>query len=313
MSASQPLVSIIIPTYNCGKFLAQGIRSVLNQEYPHKEVIVIDDGSTDNTQDILQTFGDAITVFHQENAGAAVARNTGLQYAKGEYLAFLDADDLWLPGKLTAQVNYLETHPQVGMVYTNWLVWVDNGTNDYQPAPATSSLQEGLLIDKEQSGWVYHLLLFDSIVHTITVLVRKNVAQQVGTFDAFLRNGQDYDYWIRASRVTEIHKLSTPFAVYRLHSENNTTKPKAVNYEYEVVKRAVDRWGLIGPDGSTADPQMLRRRMAKLCFNFGYLHYWKGDKTIAHQSFKECLRHWPFAIKGWIYAGLSLVKSLRER
>jgi hypothetical protein len=70
---------------------------------------------------------------------------------------------------------------------------------------------------------------------------------------------------------------------------------------------------LNGPDGSAADPQLLRQRMAKLCFNFGYLHYWKGDKTIAYQSFKECLRYWPFAIKGWIYAGLSFVKTFAER
>jgi len=139
------------------------------------------------------------------------------------------------------------------------------------------------------------------------------VVQQVGPFDAFFRNGQDYDYWIRTSRITEIHKLSTPFAVYRLHGENNTTKPKAVNYEYEVVKRAVERWGLTGPDGNAVNSQILRRRMAKLCFNFGYLHYWKGDGAIASRSFKECLGYQPFGIKGWIYAGLSLVKTLRGR
>ena len=312
MSALHPLISVIIPTYNCGKFLAEGIRSVLDQDYPQKEILVVDDGSTDDTQAILQQFGDTITVFHQKNAGAAVARNTALQRAKGEYIAFLDADDLWLPGKLTAQVSYLETHPQVGLVYANWLVWVDDGTGMYSPAPSLSSPQDSFLIDQAQSGWVYTLLLFDSIIHTITVLVRKTVVQQVGIFDAFLRNGQDYDYWIRTSRITEIHKLSAPFAVYRLHGENNTTKPKTVNYEYKVVKRAVDRWGLNGPDGSAADPQLLRQRMAKLCFNFGYLHYWKGDKTIAHQSFKECLRYWPFAIKGWIYAGLSFAKTLQK-
>src|SRR5262249_28052191 len=162
-----------------------------------------------------------------------------------------------------AQVNYLETHPQIGMVYAHWLVWVDDGSCDYYPAPSLSSPQDGLAIDKEQSGWVYPLLLLDSIVHTITVLVRRTVVQLVGPFAAFFRNGQDYDYWIRTSRITEIHKLSTPFAVYRLHGENNTTKPKAVNYEYEVVKRAVERWGLTGPDGNAVNSQILRRRMAK--------------------------------------------------
>ncbi len=312
MSVSPPLISVIVPTYNCGKFLVEGIRSILDQDYPQKEILVVDDGSTDDTQAVLQQFGDAIKVFRQENAGAAVARNTGLQHAKGEYIAFLDADDLWLPGKLTAQVSYLETHPQVGMVYANWLVWVDDSKGVYAPVSSLSSTQDSCLIDQAQSGWVYTRLLFDSIIHTITVLVRKAVVQQVGIFDAFLRNGQDYDYWIRASRITEIHKLATPYAVYRLHGENNTTKPKTVNYEYEVVKRAVDRWGLSGPDGSAADLQLLRQRMAKLCFDFGYLHYWKGNKTIAHQSFKEGLRHWPFAAKGWIYAGLSFIKTLQK-
>ena len=107
----QPLVSVIIPAYNCVEFVSHAINSVLKQNYENKEIIVVNDGSTDDTPDVLESFGDQITVVNKENGGAPTARNAGLRIARGKYIAFLDADDLWLDGKLTMQVRYLEEHP----------------------------------------------------------------------------------------------------------------------------------------------------------------------------------------------------------
>jgi glycosyltransferase involved in cell wall biosynthesis len=104
-----PLVSVIMPAYNTARYIREAIDSVLDQDYPSKELIVIDDGSTDGTLEVLRSYGDRITLIEQRNQGSAVARNAGLAAARGECIAFLDSDDIWLPGKLRLQVDHLPT------------------------------------------------------------------------------------------------------------------------------------------------------------------------------------------------------------
>ena len=116
----RPLVSIIIPTYNRAKFLPTAIQSALQQSYPNIEVIVIDDGSTDNTKMALEPFKDKIRYFATEHKGTAHARNVGMKAATGKYIAFLDSDDTYLPNKIEIQVSFIEEHPEVGMVYTEF-------------------------------------------------------------------------------------------------------------------------------------------------------------------------------------------------
>ncbi|MEB3212954.1 MAG: glycosyltransferase [Leptolyngbyaceae bacterium] len=121
---SPPRVSVVIPTYNCDRYLPEAIDSVLSQSYPDYEVLVIDDGSTDRTAEILDGYGDRLRAIHQTNQGVAIARNHGIQLARGEFIAFLDADDVWLPHKLDAQVKLFEACHQagdsVGMVHSGW-------------------------------------------------------------------------------------------------------------------------------------------------------------------------------------------------
>src|SRR5215510_11775591 len=118
-----PLVSIIIPAYNSAAYIEEAIRSALEQDYEEKEIIVVDDGSTDSTPDILKSLQEQIVVLSQVNAGAGAARNRGLKHAKGTYIAFLDSDDFWVPGKLRLQIEYLEEKPKVGAVCSKWLLW----------------------------------------------------------------------------------------------------------------------------------------------------------------------------------------------
>jgi glycosyltransferase involved in cell wall biosynthesis len=122
-----PRVSVIIPTYNCDRFLPEAIDSVLMQTYQDYEIIVIDDGSTDQTCQVLEAYKHKIRYFYQQNQGSAVARNLGIKQAKGEFIAFLDADDFWLlPEKLAEQVNCFEQQPSLGSVHTGWRI-VDGG------------------------------------------------------------------------------------------------------------------------------------------------------------------------------------------
>lgn len=117
---SQPQVSVIIPTYNCEQYLAEAINSVLAQTYQNFEIIVVDDGSTDQTAKLLQSYGNRIRAIHQQNQGVALARNHGIQQAQGEWIAFLDADDIFLPNKLAAQIALADEFPDLGIIHSGW-------------------------------------------------------------------------------------------------------------------------------------------------------------------------------------------------
>lgn len=302
-----PLVSVIVPAYNCAPFVGQAIRSVLAQDYPWKEIIAVNDGSSDSTLSALKAFGDAMVVLDRPHGGAGAARNAGLRHAKGDYIAFLDGDDVWFPGKLSLQVRYLEEHAHVGLVFTGWTVWAEsaNGRPGGPACPTRSVLDSS--IEPSRSGWVYHRLLLDCILNTSTVLIRRELVRQAGEFDETLRSGQDYDYWLRLSRMAEIHKLAAPLAVYRHHGGNLSQRPKDENYPYLIVTRALARWGARGPDGETAAPGALRRRLATLAFDFAYDHYWRGDPSRARGWLVQCLGHRPLWLRAWLYLAVTLV------
>jgi glycosyltransferase involved in cell wall biosynthesis len=315
-SGHEPLVSVIMPAYNTSRYIREAIDSVLDQDYGNKELIVIDDGSTDGTLDIVRSYGDRLQLITQQNQGSAVARNAGLAAACGEYIAFLDSDDVWLPGKLSLQVRYLQDHPDIGMIYARWQVWKPGADGRFSPAAsmvgelaAGESLADGPGVVDEQSGWLYNRLLFTSLLHTITVLARRELVETVGRFNADLKRGQDYDYWLRTSRVTEIRQLDRVLALYRVHGEGCVTKWPQQNYEKLVVEGALQRWGLEGPTGEQTPRAAIERRLGEICFTFGYYHYWQGSPRIALRSFREALRHRPWHPASWRYLVMSMIKA----
>lgn len=308
-----PLVSVIMPAYNTARYIREAIDSVLDQDYPSKELIVIDDGSTDGTLEVLRSYGDRITLIEQRNQGSAVARNAGLAAARGECIAFLDSDDIWLPGKLRLQVDHLRRHPDIGMVYSHWAVWKPGANGEFlPPGQALTTENEpdavpGIVPDR--SGWLYNRLLFSSLLHTITVMARRELIDRVGHFDPELKRGQDYDYWLRASRQTQIHKLDRVLAMYRVHGEGCAKKWPNVNYEKVVVQKALQRWGLQGPDGTRTAFGAVRRRLGETCFSFGHHHYWEGSPRLAVRAFGEAIVYRPWHLNSWRYLLMSLVRS----
>ena len=307
MSAT-PLVSVVIPAYNCGAYLAAAVQSVLDQDYPHKEVIVVNDGSTDNTAEVLAGFGTRIVVINQSNAGVAAARNLGMQTAHGELIALLDADDLWLPGKLRKQVEYLNAHPELGAVYCAWREWAPNASGEFVIPQLSRDEMEREGIDAKDSGWLYNALLLDSIIHTTTLVIRREIMQQSGTFDAALRRGQDYDYWFRISRLAPIHKLSAVLSLYRIHSESVSQKPHRANYPCLVIQKALDQWGRVGPDGTETSETIIKGVLSRRWFDFGYMHLLHGDPKLAYDAFVRSISLQPTRMKAWINAARSLVK-----
>lgn len=200
----RPLVSVIVPVYNGERYLDSTLESIFNQDYHPIEVIVVDDGSTDNSADIARSYK-KIHYIYQPNQGQSVARNTGIAVAQGEFIAFLDADDLWMPNKLSIQISYLCNHPEVGYVLANQRMLIEEGVE--KPPWYREDI-----FTKDRTGF------FPS-----TLLVRKSVYKQVGLFDPSYRYGENAEWFARAKDVG-IRKAIIPetLLLKRIHDCNLT-------------------------------------------------------------------------------------------
>ena len=290
-SLSHPLVSVVIPAYNCGRFIEEALESVFAQDYPALEVIVVDDGSTDDTREKVMRYGSRVSLVVQRNGGAAAARNEGIRRSRGKYVAFLDGDDFWLPGKLRHQVDHLERHPDIALCCTRWHVLHPNPSGDYHIASASAA--DVVHVNPKCSGWIYCELLLDCVVWTSTVLIRRELCERIGGFDEALRRGQDYDYWLRASRLTRVDQLDAPLAVYRMGEAGMAAKAPDTNWELTVIRRALDQWGRTAPDGSTVPRSRVRNRLGRLNYNFGYRQFSTGRYGVARRAFVAAIRQRP--------------------
>jgi len=173
-----PKVSVIIPVYNGERFLAEAIESALNQDYPDFEIIAVDDGSTDRSPEILGSYPD-LRVIRQENRGVAAARNRGLESSGGDYIAFLDQDDLWLPEKLRRQAGFLQHHPAADMVVVHQEMFL-------QPGMSRPSWLRPRLLEEPHKTFV-----------PSAFMTRKGLFEKIGTFNETYRNGSDSDLMFR--------------------------------------------------------------------------------------------------------------------
>lgn len=212
------MVTIVIPSYNRADYIAETIESVLAQTYPSIEVIVIDDGSTDNTKEIVERYVPQVQYVYQENAERGASRNHGLRLAQGEYISFLDSDDLWLPEKLATDVEFIEARPNIGVVYTDALQIDSNG--NYR-----KRLNAG-----RHSGKVTEHLLRGNFILMGSHLVRTDKAREIGGFneDRELSGSEDWEFWVRLSTITEFAYNPMAFAKIRTHEANTMSNPEGM-------------------------------------------------------------------------------------
>ncbi len=214
----KPLVSVIIPTYNRAHLLPRTIESVLSQTLKDFELIIIDDGSTDNTREVVENFqkkDKRIRYIWQENSGApARPKNTGIKNSKGKCVAFLDDDDEWLPEKLEVQINLFEQKKvtNIGMIACNSL-------DIYEDSNATIKYK----IKKRKN--YFHAILSSCFIHSCSsVLVKKEVLKDVGFFDENLKIADDWDMWIRILNKYNFSFIKKPLIKYHIHNKNTSRK-----------------------------------------------------------------------------------------
>ena len=229
---SDIMVSVVIGTYNHGQFIADCIKSVLNQSYKRFEIIVVDDGSTDNTSEVIKQFQGNITYIYQKNSGRAASRNAGIRQAKYDWVAFLDADDLWVQDKLEKQVAAIMSHPNIDLLVTNACWFNEKGIvkADYFQTmnllPAQKQERIGSLVIFEER--LYSLFIDENFVNLSSVLVRKECLTKEGLFDERLPRAQDRDLWLRMSRhcnFAAIYEILTHSRMHTLSDGPRTIVP----------------------------------------------------------------------------------------
>lgn len=204
-----PKISVVIPTYNYGRFVAEAIESALGQSLTPLEIIVIDDGSTDDTGTVVQAFGDRVRYIGQKNAGVCAARNRGVAESGGELIAFLDADDIWEPEKLEQQVAIFAEDPEIGMVHCAMREF-DSATGEtvaFRTKGLAGQVADDLLLMEEPAV----------NVSGSSVMVTRAAFDDVGGFDTRMKCGEDWDFCYRVARKYKVGFVSEPVLNYRRH------------------------------------------------------------------------------------------------
>lgn len=306
-----PLVSVVIPSYNAERWIKSTLDSVLAQTHSDIEIIVVDDGSTDDTVAVISEFFPSVKLITQTNSGVAAARNKGIENASGEWIAFLDADDIWLPNKVQDQLELLATEPDAQMTYSAWHVWPSQN-----PTPDSDLLFYLQNVTNENdfsgpSGWIYPELLEDCYVWTSTVLAKKTLFEKIGKFDVTLKVGEDYDLWLRASQTTKILRVAKPHALYRIHPTSLTKKTPLENYQAIVINRSLAKWGYSSTDGRIASKENVNKTLARSWLNFADAKFRADKKEIAFKSVLLSLRLNFYSYRTWLSLAKFVIKSLR--
>ena len=221
------MVSVVIPTYNRAHTIARSIKSVLNQTCQDFEIIIVDDGSTDNTKEVVSSFNDERVRYirHEENKGEAAARNTGIKVARGEYIASQDSDDEWLPEKLAKQIElFKNTLSKVGVVYTGF--WkIENNEKTYIPFSWVN----------QKEGDIHKELLKGNFIGSPVTLIRRECFKKAGMFDEKLFHLVDWEMWLRVSKYYHFKYIDEPLVAAHYHSENVSANQSAFIQALELI------------------------------------------------------------------------------
>ena len=291
---NETLVSIVIPVFNSAKYITECLNSVLNQSYKNFEIIIADDGSTDNTVELINNYqSDLIVVYSQENSGQGRARNLAVEKANGEWIAFIDSDDIWFIDKLEKQLelckNYVWSH-------TDYF-FIGNIV-----APHTRSID----FVSNNSGDIFDHLVVDNTIATSTVMIKKSIFKEFGGFNTSYRALQDWDLWLRIAKKYEIGYYDKPLAEYRVHSSSvSRSTRRNFPYHMEIINR------IFSDEGIAADRRHLKRdALSQSCQICSQISEQEGDYLFAIDCAIKSLIYHPLLFKRYARLTKIIAKSI---
>lgn len=326
-NGDSPLVSVVIPTYNRAYCISRAIDSALAQTHHNLEIVIVDDGSRDNTQEVIQQqYGHEprVKYFYQDNTGVSGARNHGMTLAQGNFVALLDSDDIWFPWKIEAQLAVFRAFPEVGMVWTDmeaidpdnqvvnprylrtmysayrWFSSADLFPQSVRLSDHAANLPEAISDVSAYRGDIYSQMIMGNLVHTSTVLMRRERMQRVGDFNSkYTHGGEDYHFHLRTCREGSVAFLDASSIQYQLGFADQITRPESqINFAtsfLETVQTELashrDRIHLPTP--------MIRSVLAEAHCWLGEVLLKRGDRAAARQHFRMSLSQRPLYWPVW--------------
>jgi glycosyltransferase involved in cell wall biosynthesis len=281
---ARPLVSVIIPTYDSARFIADAVRSVMAQTYPCHEVIVIDDGSGDETAEIVRGLTGQIRYRRQEHRGVAAARNAGIKIARGQYICFLDADDLWTPDKLELQVEFMAAHSDVGLAFADAEESEDRTILKSSIVETTTF--HAAIVSQVPLQDAFTKLVQENFIPTSSVMIRKDCFLRAGLFDESLRVVEDRDMWLRVAAAFEIACLPKILARKRRHGANISARTElTARSRIMVWEKARRRFPSLAPAA------VYNKLLASTYQELGYIQLSQADGSAARRSGMASLNH----------------------
>jgi hypothetical protein len=309
MTQLSPLVTVIIPTYNCEAYIDETLGSVLGQTVNNIEVLVVDDGSTDRTREIVAGYSAPVRLIIQQNARVCAARNNGIRQARGKFICLLDHDDYWFPDKLERQLTQMRAHPNVGVVYSSFLLWHRDKDGVF-PSPLSFDLSawtDG--VDADFSGWIYHQFMLDCWMLTSAALFRREVFENCGYFDEALPYSEDWELWIRIAQQYPFIKLNRPDTLYRQHPSQGNRVVRPIDYRTRLLIESEKKWGLCSKDGRCVDRDVFKHQLAAYHAQYGMHHLQVGHVRqalaslwkawLVHPSYLKYPAYILAALVGW--------------
>lgn len=288
-------ISVIVPSYNRASFLPTCVESLRSSGVEGLELIIVDDGSTDDTRAVVESLQPGIRYVYQPNQGLPAARNTGIRVSTGRYLAYLDSDDRWLPEVPGRMLAALDRHPEVGLLfadglfgndetgYRSWFEVVDPG--DFRTLPGTEPEPRLKLPDMTA---LYRLMLVRNVMFVGTVMVRRELVLAHGMFDEALRaGGEDWETWLRLARHTQFGYWTEPAAVYFKHPGAMTTDRTRM---LRAWCEAIATHCRVIPTVPPAEERIRQRTLRELRFSRAYHAFDQGDLVAARGLFREAVR-----------------------
>ncbi len=304
-------LSVIIPTYNRSGFLPAVVDSLRGAGARGLEVLVVDDGSTDDTPAVAAALGEPVRYLRQANAGPAAARNHGFGLCRGRYVAFVDSDDAWLPGAAAGLTDLLDRHPEVDVLFTDarmgnatdgFVSWIGVAGQEAFVALPGREPEPGLrVLDRRP---LFRRMAVRNPVFISCTVLRRRAFEAVGGFDTTLCGAADWHLWLRlASRVTFAYRAA-PLGVYTRHDACMSNDHDGMKREFCLTLEKLLQPGALGPDG---DQRLVRQRLRHHLFGYAYDAYGRGDRGAARQRFADLVRRsgpGPLAVAYWALTAL---------